>query len=62
MTFFLSLSNELRRSYIFQLHEREMTISQLAKTQKITLQAMQKHLPKLIDTKIVQRKVVVKYL
>ena len=53
---FSVLSNELRRSMIFQLHEREMTISQLAKTQKITLQAMQKHLPKLIDTKIVQKK------
>ena len=53
---FSVLSNELRRFMIFQLHEKEMTVSQLAKTQKMTLQAMQKHLPKLIDTKIVQRK------
>ena len=53
---FSVLSNELRRSLIFQLHEREMTASQLAKTQNMTLQAMQKHLPKLINAKIIQKK------
>ena len=53
---FSVLSNELRRYMIMELHEKEMTISQLAKTQKMTLQAMQKHLPKLIDAKIVQKK------
>ena len=53
---FSVLSNEIRRSIIFYLYESEMTISQLSKNLDMTLQAMQKHLPKLIQVGIIEKK------
>jgi len=59
---FSVLSNEIRRSIIFYLYESEMTISQLSKNLDMTLQAMQKHLPKLIQVGIIEKNSMVKCL
>ena len=53
---FTTLSNEIRRSIIFYLYEEDLTMSQLSKKLKMTLQAMQKHLPKLVETGIIEKK------
>ena len=53
---FSVLSSELRRSMMFYLLEEEMSASQLSKKLKMTLQAMQKHLPKLLSAGIVEKK------
>ena len=53
---FSVLSNETRRSIIFYLSKEEMSASQLSKKLQMTLQAMQKHLPKLLDAGIVEKK------
>ena len=53
---FSVLSSELRRSMIFYLLEEEMSTSQLSKKLKMTLQAMQKHLPKLLKAGIIEKK------
>ena len=52
---FSALSNEIRRSMLFYLHEEDMTMSQLAKKFNMTLQAMQKHLPKVIETDLIKK-------
>jgi predicted transcriptional regulator len=52
---FSVLSNEIRRNVIFYLFEEDMTTSQLSKKLNMTLQAMQKHLPKLIETGIIKK-------
>jgi predicted transcriptional regulator len=52
---FSVLSNEIRRSMIFSLYEEDMTMSQLAKKFNMTLQAMQKHVPKVIKTDLVKK-------
>ena len=53
---FSVLSSELRRSMMFYLLEEEMSTSQLSKKLKMTLQAMQKHLPKLLNAGIVEKR------
>lgn len=53
---FSVLSSKLRRSIIFYLLEEEMSTSQLSKKLKMTLQAMQKHLPKLLKSGIIEKK------
>ena len=53
---FSALDNEIRRSIIFYLYEQNMTISQLAKKLKITLQAIQKHFPKLVEADIIEKR------
>ena len=53
---FSVLSNKIRRSMIFYLLEDDMTISKLAKKLNMTLQAMQKHLPQLVEINIIERK------
>ena len=52
---FSVLSNEIRRYVIFYLFEEDMTASHLSKKLNMTLQAMQKHLPKLIETGIIEK-------
>ncbi len=53
---FSALDNEIRRSMIFYLYEQNMTLSQLAKKLNMTLQALQKHFPKLIELDIIEKK------
>ena len=53
---FSVLSSELRRSMMFYLLEEEMSTSQLSKKLEMTLQAMQKHLPKLLNAGIVEKR------
>ena len=53
---FSVLSNKIRRSMIFYLLKEEMTISKLAKKLNMTLQAMQKHLPQLVEINIIEKK------
>ena len=53
---FSALDNEIRRSMIFYLSEQNMTFSQLAKKLNMTLQALQKHFPKLIELDIIEKK------
>lgn len=53
---FSVLSNKIRRSMIFYLVEGDMTISKLAKKLNMTLQAMQKHLPQLVEINIIDKK------
>ena len=53
---FSILSSNIRRSIIFYLLEEEMSTSQLSKKLKMTIQALQKHLPKLLDADIIEKK------
>ena len=53
---FTILSSEIRRAIIFYLYENDMTVSNLAKKLNMTLQAIQKHFPKLVDNGLVERK------
>ena len=52
---FSVLNSNIRRSIIYYLLEEEMSTSQLSKKLKMTLQAMQKHLPKLLNAGIVKK-------
>ena len=52
---FSVLDNEIRRNIIFYLYKNDMAVSELAKKINISLQAIQKHFPKLIQTSIIEK-------
>ena len=52
---FSAMSNNIRRSILFYLKEKNMKISQLAKKLNITIQAFQKHFTKLNESGLVKK-------